>query len=378
MTLAATADGALTGVRVLDLTRALGGAFCTATLGRMGATVVRVEVSGGGAGAEPAFLDAELSKSDVYRAYLNPAEPARAIDLGNVAGVDDLRTLALDCDLVIEDGREPLLEMVGIDVTSGHSDEVPIVVSITPYGRSGPRRDDVASDLTLFHGAGPGHAVPGLVADPATMPPLRLGSHQGSFVSGLVAAMNACAALHARRRAASGAQVRADVSCHEALANSYRQSLGTFAFYGGGTGRELARGRGAGGTADHRNIKCKDGYINIAWGGVQQWDSLKGLLGNPEWAEDPDLATPPLRYRNWTKVQPRLEEWAADMEKEHILYLCQGWRVPSAPVNDGAELIGAPVLASRGFWTQATEDGRGATLPGRMVQRSYPSTGSAR
>ena len=66
------------------------------------------------------------------------------------------------------------------------------------------------------------------------------------------------------------------------------------------------------------------------------------------------------------------------MEKEHILYLCQGWRIPSAPVNDGAELIDAPVLASRGFWTQATEDGRGATLPGRMVQRSYPSTGSAR
>jgi crotonobetainyl-CoA:carnitine CoA-transferase CaiB-like acyl-CoA transferase len=267
-----------------------------------------------------------------------------------------------------------LLALAGIDVTTvGGRRPVPIVASITPHGRSGPRRDDLASDLTLFHGAGPGHAVPGLVADPPTMAPLRLGSHQGSFVGGLVAAINVCAAVFARARQTTSAVVTVDVSCHEALVNSYRQSLGTFAYYGGGMGRDLAFGRGAGGMVDHRNLKCKDGYFNLAWGGVQQWDSLKGLLGNPEWMEDQDFATPALRYRNWAKIVPRLEEWAAEFEKEHLFYLCQGWRIPCAPVNEGGDLLAADVLGSRGFWQSVHVDGRTAPMPGLPSRRAYPA-----
>ncbi len=143
-------------------------------------------------------------------------------------------------------------------------------------------------------------------------------------------------------------------------------------------GRDLARGRGAGGMADGRNLRCKDGYVNIAWAGVQQWDSLKGALGQPEWMDDPDLETPALRYRNWAKIVPKLEEWAADFEKEHLLYLCQGFRIPCAPVLDGHDLLGASALSSRGFLTSTVVGDRVVTrpgTPGRPVA-APPSSGS--
>jgi crotonobetainyl-CoA:carnitine CoA-transferase CaiB-like acyl-CoA transferase len=369
-------DAALYDVRILDLAAGLSGAFCTAQLERMGAEVRRLSVRGDG--VEPSFLDAYLSASEVYRLHLGREQDPKVIDLGEPADVETLREAVAWADVVVEDGREPLLDLARIDVADRPAGRaVPVVVSLTPNGRGGPRRDDLASDLTVFHGAGPGLAVPGLVADPESMPPLRLGSHQGSFVCGLVAAINVVASLHARRRAPADARIVSDVSAHEALANSYRQSLGTYAYYGGGTGRDLERGRGAGGTVDHRNLPCKDGYVNIAWGGVQQWDSLKGLLGNPAWTEDPDLDTPALRFKNWRKIVPHLEEWAADLEKEQILYLCQGWRIPSAPVNDGAELLPSDVLRSRGFWREVTTARRQITLPGLPIRRSYPNDGGA-
>jgi crotonobetainyl-CoA:carnitine CoA-transferase CaiB-like acyl-CoA transferase len=365
-------EGALRDVRVLDVAAGISGAFCTAQLERMGAEVRRLTLCG--PGVEPAFLDAHLSASHVYRLYLGRDREQPVIDLSEPADVQELRVAVAWADVVVEDGREPLLDLTGIDIAeSPDGQPVTIVVSLTPNGRSGPRRNDLASDLTMFHGAGPGLAVPGLVADTESMPPLRLGSHQGSFVTGLVGAINVVAALHARRRAPQGTRVNSEVSAHEALANSYRQSLGTYAYYGGGTGRDLERGRGAGGTVDHRNIRCRDGYVNLAWGGVQQWDSLKGLLGNPEWSDDPDLNTPAQRYKNWRKIVPHLEEWAADLDKEHILYLCQGWRIPSAPVNDGSELLSSDVLASRGFWREVNTVAGPVKLPGSPVRESFPT-----
>jgi CoA:oxalate CoA-transferase len=350
--------GPLTGIRVLDCSESLGAAYCSMTLERLGAEVTRVEVLGAG---ESAFLDAYLSESDVYRDYVGRSAPRRRLDLAESSDVAELRELVAATDVVFDDRREPLLESAGVDALAG-AGQRPIVASLTPHGRTGPRRDDLASDLTVFHGSGPGFAVPGLVADPTTMSPLRLGSHQGHFVSGLVAAINLSAAVLVRRH--TGATVTVDVSAHEALANSFRQSLGTFAFYGGGMSRDLARGRGAGGMVDSRNLRCKDGYINIAWAGVQQWDSLKGVLGNPSWMDDPDLETPALRYRNWTKIAPKLEEWAADYEKEHLLYLCQGFRIPCAPVLDGVDLLGSSALSSRGFLSPEAVGDRIVTVPG--------------
>jgi crotonobetainyl-CoA:carnitine CoA-transferase CaiB-like acyl-CoA transferase len=357
----------LTGLGVIDCSVSLPASFCTSLLQRLGASVTSIEDVSEPTQTKSAFLDEHLSRVDVYREYVTRQKEVIRVDLGSARGKASLERVLDDADVLVEDWRHGLIDTMGLDLAAlVKRNPRLIVASVTPYGRTGPRSGASASDLTLFHGAGPGHATPGLVEDPETMPPLRLGSHQGSFLSGVAAAINVCAAVLQRKRATDTGPVGVNFSCHEAVANSFRQSLGTFAFYGGGLSRDLARGRGAGGTAEHRNIRCRDGWINMAWAGVLHWDCVGDLLGQPSWMEDDRLATPAARYKNWALVIPHLEAWALEHDKEEIFYLCQGHRIPCAPVNEGLDLLSAGVLASRSFWEDSTETG--AVLPGVLSQ----------
>jgi crotonobetainyl-CoA:carnitine CoA-transferase CaiB-like acyl-CoA transferase len=354
----------LADVRIIDLSVSLASAFCTSLLQRLGAEVTHVEPTPWPVDQKTGFLDEYLARSPVYDEYVNSGKQVRKLDLSSEGGRNELNQLLSTADVLVEDWRRELLEEAGLESTSlRHDFPGLIVVSVTPFGRSGARSDWPASDLTLFHGGGPGFATPGLIADPENTPPIRQGSHQGGFVSGLTAATNVCAALLLRKRAADDGGAWVDFSCHEAMANTFRQSLGTFAYYGGGLNRDLARGRGAGGTADHRNIRCEDGWINLSWAGVKQWETLKELLGDPEWMEDERLANPGLRQRNWALAVPHLEEWTTEYNKEALFYLCQANRIPCAPVNDGTDLLESETFSSRSFWEERNRDGKATRFP---------------
>jgi crotonobetainyl-CoA:carnitine CoA-transferase CaiB-like acyl-CoA transferase len=354
----------LAGLRVVDLSVSLGASFCTSLLQRLGARVTTVDTGPWPDGSKSLFADEHLAGSPVYAGYVGRGKDSVTADVSGKPGRALVRRLLADADVLVEDWRPEVLSGAGLDVGSLRA-EFPalIVASVSPFGREGERGGWLASDLTLFHGGGPGFATPGLVADPETMPPIRLGSHQGSFISGLTAAVNVCAAVLLARRNPGQEGVRVDFSCHEAMANAFRQSLGTFAFYGGGLNRDLARGRGAGGTADYRTIRCKDGWISLSWAGVKQWETLKEFMGYPEWMEDERLSNPGLRQRNWSVAMQHLEEWAAEHDRETLFFLCQGSRIPCAPVNDGGDLLDSEALESRGFWDESSGAGRPDRLP---------------
>ena len=282
------------------------------------------------------------------------------------AGRSALKKLLARADVLVEDWRLELLEEAGLAPAALRT-EFPnlVITSITPFGRSGPRKDWPASDLTLSQGGGPGFATPGLVADPQDHQPIRLGSHQASFVSGLTAATNVCAAIVLRPHNAPAGGSWVDFSCHEAMANAFRQSLGTYAYLKGGLNRDLARGRGAGGTANTRNIRCQDGYINMSWTSDKQWDSLQELMGYPEWAKDERLATPASRSLNWFVAYEGIEEWTKDYDMQALFFLFQANRIPCAPVNTGADLLESDALSSRSFWDESDD---GKRLPGIHAQ----------
>lgn len=361
----------LSGVRIVDCSASLAAAFCASLLQRLGAQVTRVDSASWPAERKTTFADEYLSESPTYREYLHRGKEVVQLDLLSAEGKDAMKQMLTDSDVLVEDWRTEALEAAGLGrATLSREYPALIVASVTPYGRRGRRSEWPASDLTVYHGGGPGFGTPGLVDDPETRPPLRLGSHQGLFASGMAAAINVCAAILLRTRQPASGSIRIDFSCFEAMANCFRQSLGTFAFYGGGLSRDLARGRGAGGTADIRNIRCRDGWINLSWAGVKQWHSLKELLGHPSWMEDDRLESPALRYRNWTLVQPHLDEWASTQDKEQLFYICQGYRVPCAPVNDGPDLLSADLFISRGFWTDGSYEGRRVSLPDLRSQFS--------
>src|SRR5262249_32093846 len=138
----------LTGVRVLDCSTSLAAAFCTSLLQRLGAEVTRVDDDSSNAQrARSAFVDEFLSRSGLYARYVGRGKETIAIDLSSAEGQNSLDDLLRDTDLLVEDQRTELLPHRGRSLNP----EL-IVVSVTPYGHTGPKRAHVASDLTLYHG----------------------------------------------------------------------------------------------------------------------------------------------------------------------------------------------------------------------------------
>lgn len=341
----------LSDATVVDFSLAVPGSFCSALLAQFGARVTQVVDIGGRDANVSDFSDAYLSDSSIYHPYLVRGKEVVTVDLSTPQGGVAVRGLIDSADVVIEDWQAGRLESVIYgDTVAAPWAGLPVLASVTPYGRRGPLSGVIASELTIFLGGGPGHGTPGLVSSPETMPPLRMGSHQALFVGGLGAAINVISGLLAARRQGIVSTVKVDFSCQEGMANAYRQSLGTYAFYGGGLNRDLAKGRGAGGTVDHRNIRCKDGWFNLAWAGEPQWRALQELLGYPAWMDDGRLKTAARRYQNWELVLPNLESWASEHEKAYLFNICQGYRIPCAPVNEGPDLLELDVFRSRDYW----------------------------
>ena len=338
---------------VLDCSAALPASFCAQLLGAFGGQILRIDDLRFSNSARTDFKDEFLTSCDLYSAYVQRDKESLELDLRDPSGRGVLHDRVRTTDMLIEDRRTNDLATIGLDRTTlfGLNPRL-VLVSITPYGRTHSEAQTVASDLTLYHGGGLGFATPGLVNSPVNDPPLRLGSHQGEFVSGLAAAINASAAMLRQLRWPHQGPSIVDFSCHKAMANVFRQDLGSFAYYQGGLNRDVQRGRGAGGTVERRNLRCEDGWVNLSWAGVQQWDSLRQMLDEPLWMNDDRLSTPHMRYRNWSVIWPHLEEWAAAKAKEEIFLLCQAHRIPCAPVNSGSELLRSALLESRAYWDE--------------------------
>jgi crotonobetainyl-CoA:carnitine CoA-transferase CaiB-like acyl-CoA transferase len=106
----------------------------------------------------------------------------------------------------------------------------------------------------------------------------------------------------------------------------------------------------------------------MSWTGPRPWESLKKIMGNPDWAEEEPFSTPALRGRNWSAAFEHIEEWASDYTKDALFLLCQANRVPCAPVNEGTDLLVSDGLSSRAFWDDSEGGAKGAKLPGIRSQ----------
>lgn len=342
--------GFLNGARVVDCSASLMGAYATQLVAGYGAEVTSLRIDELlRKGASP-FADTHLRERPYYAPYLARHKAEVSVDLDSEDAVEQVRALVAAADVVVVDHqRDSGSRAVGI-VEDAAADADTIVVRLSPYG-DGDRNDRRASDLTMYHGGGPGFATPGLVADPATMAPLRPRSHQAHMVSGLTASISIVSALMQKRRDVG--RVGVDFSAYEAMANLFRQNLATYAYHAGGVRRELAKGRGAGGTADQRNLPCQDGHVNLSYASAKHWEALRAMLEEPEWMNDELFATPALRYRNWAAIYERLSEWLSTRAKSEVFILAQAFGIPCAPLNTASEILSEPVLEARDFWDRS-------------------------
>jgi crotonobetainyl-CoA:carnitine CoA-transferase CaiB-like acyl-CoA transferase len=214
------------------------------------------------------------------------------------------------------------------------------LVLISPFGQTGPRADEPASDLTLFCASGIARLLTGQVDDLAE-PPIRPVGEQSAFIGGLAAA---CAGMHA---ALARAPAVIDVSVQEALATLAITELARVGLRGACWSRKrVADGNGA----TVCILPASDGYAAISPREERQWASWLRVMGSPDWGDDPRFLTKADRVANWDALHALMSAWSRRRTKRWIAGAAQQAHVPCFPLCEPVEQLQSPQLAHRRFW----------------------------
>jgi crotonobetainyl-CoA:carnitine CoA-transferase CaiB-like acyl-CoA transferase len=269
-------------------------------------------------------------------------------------GMIEERALA-DAGLIVCEGSPDTLRRAGHDVeTLRKINPRAALVLISPFGQTGPRAEEPATDLTLFFASGIARMLTGQVDD-LDEPPMRPAGEQSAFLGGLAAA---CAGMHA---ALLGDGSVVDVSIHEALATLAMTELTR----AGQTGQSWSRKRVADGNgATVCILPACDGYAAISPREDRQWASWLEVMGSPAWGREARFATRKDRVANWDGLHALMCVWSRDKTKRWISNTAQAAHVPSFPLCEPAEHLDSPQLRHRGFFRPATVAGQIVQVPG--------------
>jgi crotonobetainyl-CoA:carnitine CoA-transferase CaiB-like acyl-CoA transferase len=317
-----------------------------------------VQIGGGLAAAVCGRLLADLGadvtcvgpdRSTPLAANLNDGKPVAAQD------APACRNAITTADLIVCEGRPQDLRILQYDVDGlRRFNSTAALVYISPFGQTGPKANDPATDLTLFFASGIARLLTGQVDDLAE-PPIRPVGEQSAFIGGLA---GACAGMHAAM-AAPGAVV--DVAIVEALATVAITELAR----AGLTGKTRLRKREADGNgATVTILPACDGYVAISPREDRQWVSWLSVMGSPDWGNDPRFATKPDRVANWDALHALMSAWSSQYGKQWIADSAQAAHVPSFPLREPAEQLNSAQLEHRKFWRTIELGGRTVKAPG--------------
>src|SRR6516162_5096638 len=306
----------LAGLRVVQLGEGLAAAVCGRVLSDVGADIACIDT-----GNSTALAD-----------YLDHGK--------KIVARDGAAALA-NADLIVCEGRPQDLCARGYDAAGlRRLNPKAALVFISPFGQTGPRASDPATDLTLFFASGMARLLTGQVDDLAE-PPMRPVGEQSAFIGGLAAA---CAGMHAVLAAEPGAVI--DVSIQEALATLAIGELARAGLHRNiWSRRRLTDGNGATVTI----LPACDGYAAISPREDRQWAWWLEVMGPPEWGADPRFARKPDRVANWDALHALMSEWSRHHAKQSIADMAQAAHVPSFPLREPAEQLNSAQLAHRNF-----------------------------
>lgn len=329
------ADGPLSGIIVVDLTRVLAGPFCTLQLRELGARVIKIEPPGGDVSrqTEP-FVDGH----SVYFGSINRGKESIALDLKSAEDREIFEALLARADVLVENYRPGVLEKLGYAWDSLHARFPRLVyAAISGFGHSGPYIGRPAYDHIVQAMGG----IMSITGQPGAAP-TRVGSSIGDLAAGLYGALGIVAALHDRTRTGEGAKVDiAMLDCQVALLeNAVARYFAT-----GATPRPIG--------ARHPSITpfdafaTKDGHIVIGAGHSHDFEALCHIIGAPELLNDERFASNELRNRNEPALKALLEQALSRRTSAEWLERLQQADVPCSPINTIPQIVADPQIAAR-------------------------------
>jgi crotonobetainyl-CoA:carnitine CoA-transferase CaiB-like acyl-CoA transferase len=335
---------ALSGLRVLDLSRILAGPSATQLLADLGAEVIKIERPGTGddtRGWGPPFqTDAAGDETGASAYYLsaNRGKHSVAVNIADPAGQALVRRLARRSDVLVENFKPGDLARYGLDFASlSEANPRLIYCSITGFGQSGPNAHRAGYDF-LVQGEGGLMSLTGLLDGP----PMKAGVGIADLMCGMYAAVGILAAVTARH--ASGRGQHIDIALMDAqvamLANQGVAHL---------MNGQVPPRRGN----DHPTIvpygtfPASDGTFILAVGNDAQFARFVTEAGAPGLATDARFATNAMRVRNRAVLIPLLEALTAGRKASDWLAALEARGVPAGPVNDLGQVFASAQVEAR-------------------------------
>ena len=361
-------DGALRGVRVIEMGQLIAGPFAGKTLGEFGADVIKIEAPGSG---DPLRNWRMIKEgTSVWWQVQSRNKRSIALDLRSAEGQDIARKLIAEADVLIENFRPGTLEGWGMgwDALSALNPGL-VMLRISGYGQTGPYRD-----LPGFGAIG--EAMGGLrhlTGEPDRVP-VRCGVSIGDTLAALHGTIGVLTALYHRKVNGGKGQV-IDVALHEAVFNVMESLLPEYSAFG--AVREAA-GSALPGIAPSNAYRCNDGYVLIAGNGDSIFKRLMAVIGRDDLAHDPALADNAGRVVRVAEIDAAISVWTATRPITEVLELLGGARVPAGKVYTAKDIAEDPHYRARDMiLAQSTRDGYDLEVPG-VVPKLLGTPGTVR
>ena len=342
--------GALSHIRVLDLSRVLAGPWCTQNLADLGADVIKVEKPGSGddtrAWGPPYLKDAGGNDTGESAYYLscNRGKRSLALDIAHPEGRRVVRELARHCDVLVENFKVGGLAKYGLDWDSLRTLNPRLVYcSITGFGQDGPYAARAGYDF-IVQGMGGLMSVTG---EPDGVPgggPQKVGVAVADLFTGMYATVAVLAALTFRERSGEGQHI--DLSLLDAqvamLANQNMNYLTT--------GQAPARrGNAHPNIVPYQTFATADGHVILAIGNDAQFRRFCELAGCGALADDARFAANRDRVANRAALVPLLEPLLRQRSTHAWVEALEDAGVPCGPINRLGEVFADPQVRHRGM-----------------------------
>ncbi|HEY9217623.1 MAG TPA: CoA transferase [Phenylobacterium sp.] len=332
----------LAGLKVLDCTHVIAGAWCSLLLADLGADVIKIEP-----------LEGETTRGHPkarFKAfdYVNRNKRSIAVDLSKPDGAALIRTLAKTADVFVENYRVGALERMGLGYPQlSEVNPALIYASVSGFGQTGPYKDRGGFDLIAQAMSG----IMSFTGEVGSTKPTACGVPLSDLNAGMFAALGVLAALQHRHKTGEGQYVETSL-LESALAYTTWE-----------TGMHLATGEVAkpNGSrhrlaAPYEALRTADGHIVVGVNNERLWARFCQALGDPTLKDDPQFADNRSRVNNRDALAERLEAILAGATTDEWVRVFETAGVPSGPINTIDKALTDPHITARGLLAEV--DGR--------------------
>ena len=328
---------ALEGIKVLDLSRALAGPYCTMMLADMGAEVIKLEMPGKGDDSRswgPPFVEGESA----YFMSINRNKKSITLNMKSDKSTGIIHKLIKQSDILVENFRPGAMERLGLGYEQVKKINSGIIYcSISGFGQDGPYRMLPGFDQVL-QGMG---GLMSITGEPGGSP-IKVGVAIADISGGMFAAYGIVAALYNREQTGKGQVV--DISLLDSQVAWLTYRAGAY-FASGEVPQPVGSGHPV--IVPYQAFKARDVYINIAVGNDQLWERFCKAVGLEKVMNDPRFATNAKRVENREEIVKIIGDLITAKNGEEWLKILTDAGVPCGPIYTIDKIFADPQVLHR-------------------------------